>query len=313
MADEKMLATVEEEAAKALQVAVNVINKTPLLSRVQTVKEKPLKVIDDEKMNYITEKVGELNEKVYNFSKKDSQTTKKLMSLTMLFPADSTYRVLQQITAQIERKQQAITENTIKMKKTQAKISKLKKKLESAETEEDKAILQLDIQQKQIELANSMSYIEAAIKELGALIETYEQIKKNKNIPDDWDEYDFEREEIKTNIKNAFRNGLRDMIVHGRLGMGTCEYFEQFGISPLAAAREISAYINSHPDGDTYKEMYGWLNRMANKYAEAYKDACENIGLDPDNLISYKYVLMSQRNKENILALENKKEEESDE
>jgi len=69
-------------------------------------------------MNYIIKNISEANEKIYNFSRSTSQVSRKLQSLSMIFPADATYRVLHQILAQIEDRQQAITENTIKIKKS---------------------------------------------------------------------------------------------------------------------------------------------------------------------------------------------------
>jgi phosphopantetheinyl transferase (holo-ACP synthase) len=293
-----------------------VLSNIPVLSRLQTFLEKPLKVIDAEKMNYITEKTQEINEKIYNFSKQNTQISHKLISLTLLFPADSVYRQLQQIAAQIEKTQQALLENIGKLKENQIeleqlniKIKKIEKQLEEETDEHEKRILELEIdklcfqkQQKQVGIANSFSYVEGAIKSIGYLTEAYEEIKKNKNVPDDWDEYDVEKEEIKTNIKNAFRNLLRDFLSAGRINVATAEYLEQMGISPLEAIKDVTDYINeaniimNNGGAPDFDNMYDWLNAMADKYGECYKKMCERIGLNSDNLISKKFTLINGRN-----------------
>jgi len=132
--------------------------------------------------------------------------------------------------------------------------------------------------------------------------------RKIKNIPDDWDEVDFEEAEIEAHIRNAFRNGIRDFLVHGRLGMGTCEYLEQFGISPIEATFHIRNYIEEcnkklqevAKTGDysklpDYDNFHDFLDKMAKLYKDAYKKACRRIGLD-DEIISRDFILMSARN-----------------
>ena len=155
-------------------------------------------------------------------------------------------------------------------------------------------------------LSNSFVYLEGALKEIGFLQDCYEQIKKNKNIPDDWDEVDFEKAEIKAHIRNAFRNGVRDFLCHGRLGIGTCEYFEHFGISPIEATFHISRYIDDcnhsmskfevHEDYSLlpdYNNFHDFLNRMVDLYKNAYKKACKRIGID-DDLISKDFILIKK-------------------
>jgi len=294
-----------------------------IFSRVETVLEdKPLKVINEKKLKKIESRIKEQNEKMYNFGRQDSQTTRKLMTLQMLNTADSTYRILRQILAQIERKQSAISENYIRLKKDYTKIVELQYQIKNETANIQRNKLEANLQAKITSLTNSFVYLEAALKEVGFLQDCYEQIKKNKNIPDDWDELDFEQSEIEAHIRNAFRNGIRDFLCNGRLGMGTCEYLEQFGISPIEASFHISKYITDCnqamakfevsqnysllPD---YDNFHDFLNKMAGLYRHAYKKACRRIGLD-DDLISRDFVLMSSRNKEqhNLLEADNEKD-----
>ena len=298
MAKKNLLST--QKLSQQIKEASKVFDNLTLLSRYEIVSKQPLKVINTEKMNYIVKEISEVNEKIYNFSRSTSQVSRKLQTLSMLFPANATYRVLHQILAQIEKKQQAVTENTFKIKKDLLKIKKLKRKLKETKDDLEKAEIKLEIQETQIRLSNTFSYLEAALKEIGFLLETYEEIKKNKNIPNDWDEYDFEKAEIEAHIKGAFRNAIRDYLVNGRIGMGTCEWLEQLGISPFEAIYEITNFLNNanlkmkNGNPPDYNEFYDFLDKMAEKYKDCYKKACEKIGLNT-NLISKQFTLIYKK------------------
>ena len=315
----------------------SIMENIPMIfSRVETVINKPFKVIDDKKLAKIQGRLKELNEKMYIFGKRDSHSTRKLMTLQMLTSADSTYRILKQILAQIEKKQTAISESYLKLKKDYIRLNEIKLDLNNIpdnETIEDISIKERnDIKKekllnmrnkKQINISNSFIYLEGALKEIGLLEDAYEQIKKNKNIPDDWDELDFEREEIVSNIRSAFRNCIRDFLCSGRIGMGTAEYFEQFGISPIEATFHVRNYIedcndkmrkvNSEKDYHRlpdYDNLHDFLNEMATLYKNHYKKACKRIGLD--DVISEDFLVMSLKNQESLLKLKEENNENNE-
>ena len=330
----KDLATVNvNQVSKVIEETKEILNRLPIaMSRLNSVMKQPFKVVDKEKINYLQERMTEINDKVYNFSKKDSRTTRAFMTLQMHNPADSTYRILRQLLAQIERKQNAITENFFRLSKQQVKLEKLFRKLEETEDDLDKKLVMIDIQKLVIEITNAMSYLEAAIKELGAQVEDYEHIKKSKGIDDNWSEEDFEKEEIKHHIRNAFRLGIRDHMVHGRLGMGTVEYFEDFGISYMEAAFHIRNFVDKCnlnlnkinqkmknisdekeklkyvieqlPDYDLLQDF---ISEMAELYKDHYKKVCRRIGLKED-MLSTKFVLTKAR----VLELEGKVNNDDD-
>lgn len=293
-----------------------VLDKVPsIFSRVETALQKPLKVIDEKKLQKIEKRIKEQNEKMYNFGRQDSQTTRKLMTLQMLNTADSTYRVLRTILAQIERRQMAISENYVNLKKDYVKLAELRKQYEEEQDPIQKNLIEAEIQQKLISISNSFIYLEGAIKEVGFMQDSYEEIKINKNIPDDWDEVDFEKEEIKAHIRSAFRNGIRDFLSSGKLNMGTCEYLEQFGISPIEAIFHITNYIekcnlrlqevtktNDYSKLPDYDDFHDFLDKMATLYKDAYKKACRRIGIS-DEIISKDFILMSVRNQEEFKKL----------
>lgn len=263
-------------------------------------------VFDEAKLARIADDMPEINRATKVFGRKNTQTTNKLMTLTMLADA-SPYRVLYQCLAQIETKRGAVKENTFKLQKDKVKMKRLiyeiqqiKDKLldTNVDCAEDKTMLGFVLEEKQIELqelatsvSDSMLYLEGALKEIASFQSAYKQICKNKGLPEKWDEVDFEKAEIKHHVRMAFLHAYRDIMAHGRLGMGTLEYLQQFGINPNTAFKLVSQHIQAEQgvikqnnDGDVempaYEMLEEWLDSMENMFADAYLQVIKRIGLD---------------------------------
>ena len=173
------------------------------------------------------------------------------MSLTMI--ATSPFHRMKQCLAKIERKRGALKENIYRLRKDRInlerlldnkqeildKLTELSPNIISTTTELTTEIssnsrdfknlnwalqeLEIDIEEKVANIYDSNIYIEAALKEIGHYQTAYEQIKKNYQIPDDWDEKDFEEGEVEEHIKMAFLHAVRDVTMTGRLNVGTHE------------------------------------------------------------------------------------------
>lgn len=276
---------------------------------------------DDKKLAIITDRMPEINRATKAFGKQNSQTTSKLMSLTMLNTGP--YHRLKQCLAQIERKRGALKENTFKMQGSALKLRKHEAKRE--DLAEDIALLTAELealgssgeisddfqdQARRLErkirdlhfeedaldikvtkiiagLVDSQEYYEAALKEIGIFQDSYEQIKISNNIPDTWDEQDYEEAECLAHVKTAFNHGIRDITSHGKLGMGTLEYLEQFGVNPSAAESLIHGYLADNAamlDGGEklphIDNLHSFLDEMGELFKDSYLDALKNVGLD---------------------------------
>jgi hypothetical protein len=262
-----------------------------------------LKIYNEEKLKTLAEKMPEINRATNSFGRTNSQTSDKLQSLTMI--SYSPYRYLHQCLAKIESRRQALTENQFKLKRSVVELEELKLEKEKLHARflnlpsgdnELKTIeltirrLNIDIEEKVVSVNDSMLYIEGALKEINIYQDSYEQIKKNHNIPDNWDEEDFENSELEHHIKMAFLNGVRDVISSGRLNMGTLEYFQQFGINPITANTLINSYVkdsvtmieeNKYPNINQLDEF---LTKMFNIFKDSHKEQLKIIGLD--NLVT---------------------------
>lgn len=292
-----------------------------------------LKVMDDKKLSLIQDRMVEIDRATRAFGKSNSQTTSRFMSLTML--NEGPYHQLSQCLAQIERKRGALKENTFKiqkdtieLKRKEAERNYLVQKLSGLEShiadlqtqEQDTTVydgktlseleyevttlrfdietLNIEIAEKVANLSDTTEYYEAAVKEIAIFQESYEEIRTNNNIPEHWDEVDYENGEVAAHVKTAFRLVLRDLEMTGRLNCATMEYLEQFGINPMTAKELAVNYydeqkfiMNGCPDpqtGEPTQErrmptihaLNNFMNQMVDVFKDSYKDAMAIRGLN---------------------------------
>lgn len=257
-------------------VKIDKENFNPILTRAGDVNALTFKTIDKKILKEINDWMPVVNNKVSCFNKKNSQTTFSLMTLNMIDAAP--YRILRQILAQVERKRAALKESMFRIEKKKITYKKLQNKEELTEIEE------LNMKKMAIDIIDSQGPIEAALKELGLLKRQYEDIRKNNNIPENWDEQDFEEEEIKHHIISMFRNGLRDRL-QGVANQGSMEYFSQFGINSITAYALIDNYIMQirkiMDEGKLVdiETEYEFFDKMYVLFKDEYKKAMKRLGL----------------------------------
>ena len=138
-------------------------------------------------------------------------------------------------------------------------------------------------------VSDSILYLEGAIKEVASFQDAYNQIRKNNNIPEDWDENNFEKAEIKHHVKQAFLLAYRDTLQNNCANQGTMEYMHQFGLNPQSSYSLIRDYIKQNDetiqdsecsDLPSYNNLEDFLEEMAEIHKDCYKDAMKRMGLD---------------------------------
>jgi len=250
----------------------------PIITRAGDVNALTFKTIDDKALAEINEWMPVVNQKVNAFNKQNSQTTMSLMTMNMI--DSGPYRVLRQILAQVEKKRGALKENLYEIEKKKIQYIELEKRDDLTPLED------LEMKKYACDIIDSQSHIEQALKEIGALKRRYEEICKNKNISENWDEQAFEDAEIEHHIKSVFRNAIRDRM-QGSHNMGTMEYMEQFGINPITAyalvdnyLQEVRSLIQGKGVGPDIGSHYDFYDRMYNIFQDSYKKAMARLGLD---------------------------------
>jgi hypothetical protein len=252
-----------------------------------------LKTFSPEKIEQISKDLIEHNRAMSVFGRRNTQTTNKLMTMTMLNGDGSPYRLLRQAMTEIEDRKNTLRVNLYKLQKSKVKLKKLKRKLENEADYLEKELLQIRIEELESGLQSSTLYIEGAMKDIASFQDAYKQIKEANNIPDNWDEKDMENAEVDFHVRRAFELLYRDIMVHGRIGMGTIEYMAQFGIHPQTATTYVQMYIQDTekmikedkrlPNIDSLDDF---LDEMVKLFRNEYKLTLKKMGIDPDNYVT---------------------------
>ena len=250
-------------------------------------------------MSLVSSRMVEIDRGNRSLGRSATATTDKLMSLTMM--SESPYRAIRQCLAKIESRRSALKENLFNLRKKRVMLEKKKLKISSmydttrmdAEDGLNFKMVEIEIEELESGICDSILYIEGAVKEIGVYQDAYADICKNHNIPSDWDENDMEAAEVKHHVRSAFVNGIRDIVAHSRLGMGTMEYLQQFGISPIVADSHIRIFLdnevksmnnriidNGNEVFDGYTELTDFVDSMGLLFGESYKKVMRRIGLD---------------------------------
>jgi len=258
-------------------------------------------VIDQEKIDKIVKGLETTRIPTQFMAKSSSQLDRKLVSTQMLYPLTATYHVLKELLALIERKKEALRENYFKLAEKKLKLKKYEEMLQDENLDNYKKELYALKRDKIItDIASISKYYENAIKEMGALVDAYNQIIKNKGL-ENFTELDMEKEEYKERVMLIFRQAFRELIAHGTLGMASLEGFEHLGIHPLVGFEIVKKYhvycIEKLRSGNlTFDDFVKFLKDNAEKFQEHYEEIYKLLGIDTP--ISEDYVYKVVKNKE---------------
>jgi hypothetical protein len=230
------------------------------------------------------------------FDRKNSQTTIQLMTLTML-AGSSPLRMLRQVTAEVEKRKDALYDAQHTVAKTQEEIDVLeeKKKLTSTERAE---LIKLKYNVSQIN-----NKANGSLKDIATLADAYENIMKTNGIKD-WSEEEFENEEKGHHVRRSFELLYRNLVELGRAKEGTLEYMQQYGVHAQLAIAEVSGYIKFVNELIKEKRILdathleNFLDEMRDKYVNNADKISERL-FGRDGIINKAYMeKMDQRNKD---------------
>ena len=195
------------------------------------------------KVDVALKNVGEL-QNIWNHS--HSQWDWKHINLSYLSP----YKNMRQIAGEIASKKTALNEAKWNHVKTEIEIKKLEEKLSDPKIEYwDEVDAKVEVTQKKEQLAEGMSYIEGAMKDILALNGMYEQLKSKVN---EFSEADFEKEESKNHLKRSLVQCIRDVRQSGTITKGEQEYLEQVGVNPSKIIMLLQEYVKSEMESDSW-------------------------------------------------------------
>ena len=222
----------------------------------------------------VSQYLPELDEKTKAFGSSNTQTTLTMMSLTML-GGQSSYRMLRQILAEVEKRKEALSE-------AQVHHAKLVKEIRRLEDKTD-PVQQAQYRQKCVNIVTIENKINGSFADMATLIDAYNNIKETQGISDEWDEEAFENEEKKHHVRRCFEMMYRNLLDNGRVATSTIEYMQQFGVHPQICQKEVAGYIAYTDDrimaGKILhsNDLEDFLDEMGNKYWEGADKTSERL------------------------------------
>jgi hypothetical protein len=243
----------------------------------------PNTTLSQESLAKICNRLPELYRAKTAVGRRNSQTTATLMTMTML--ADSPFRQMKQCLSQIDNKRNALIEAHFDTRKSQIKI----KRWEESGNEMDL----VEVEEAKVKTEQMRASAENAMKEIGMYQDIYDQIRKAHNIPEDWDEEDFEAQEIQHALRMAFRQAIQNIQATGRIAVSTAEYFEQFGVHPVVGEKLVRDYLdgvqNEINQGKlpSVQSMHLFLDKMVETFKDEHRHSLKRIGVD--SIVNHQY------------------------
>lgn len=224
----------------------------------------------------VSANLPKISEKLQAFGRNNSQTTLTMMSLTML-TGQSPHRQVRQILAEIDKRRSALAEAQVSYEELQA---------EEVDLDLPENIRQAKARLHDFQLSQMGTAVAGSVKDLAALIETYERITEKHGISD-WSEADFEAAEAKHHVRRGFELLYKDIITCGRPKESTVEYLQQFGVHVQLATKEVAGYAAvteariENGERPTAADLEDFLDQMADKYKHLPKEVAQRMfGVD---------------------------------
>jgi hypothetical protein len=192
----------------------------------------------------------------------------KHLNMTYLDP----YKNMRQIAAEIARKRQALNEAKWNQIRTEIKLKKYEEQLANSQELDywTEVELKVKIAEHQEKMAEGMSYIEGAMKDILALNELFEQLKSKT---DNFSEMDIERAESKAHLRRSLVQCIRDVRQGGSITKGEQEYLEQIGINPMKMMLKIREYVASEAAQESWDvtPLHAFVDALADELIDVCK------------------------------------------
>ena len=234
--------------------------------------------INEAAVEKVSQYLPELDQKTKAFGSQNTQTTITMMTLTML-GGQSSFRMLRQILAEVEKRKGALSESQV----GHAKLVREIKKLERLTAEDDDPVLAAKYRKACVSITTLEQKINGSFADIATLIDAYNNIKATQGISDDWDEEAFEDAEKRHHVRRCFEMMYRNMLDGGRVSTSTIEYMQQFGVHPQICQKEVQGYLNYTDDriqaGEILhaNDLEDFLDEMGEKYWEGADKTSERL------------------------------------
>lgn len=164
------------------------------------------------------------------------------------------------------------------------KVEKMKLEIIELDKKGDQ-FSKLDADEKHSLIQEIVKNMNQSFREIGMFQDMYDDIMKSNNIPENWSEKDYEKQEIERMIRSSYRLAIQDLTAHNSCSQAVVEWWEQLGIHPQVGEVETRIYINGvnqkikNLEAVDINEMYVFLDAMVKKHGDDWKLAIERMGL----------------------------------
>lgn len=238
----------------------------------QIIGERGLSIFSSDKLEHLNKQLETYQDHRWCFGKHNTQFMMTGMVLDIVTPL----RTARQCLAEIERLYAACRENDLKIRKL--KMEKKHKQMNMAKSgisTQEHDTLALEIEEADYQIQQTELYFTGALKSIKLYIDAFEDILKAKGV-EEFDELDFEQEEIEYHIKTALLQSLRNIREKGTISEGNQMYLEHCGIDPSFAQYVLRSYhddienkLKDHKEVDTSTQT---LTNLINNLYQNYKN-----------------------------------------
>lgn len=255
-------------------------------------------LVNSTKVDKAIQNVEEL-QSIWNHS--HSQWSWKHLNLSYHAP----YKNMRQIAAEMAKKKAALNEAKWRHVEVEIKIRKIEEELQKEGLDYWREVeLKVKLTKLKEGLAEGMSYVEGAMKDVLTLNALYEELKAKVS---GFTEHDIEKEETKSHLKRSIVQCIRDVRQFGSISKGEQEYVEQIGVNPMKLQAVLRAYVENEAKQQTWdvSGLYEFVDKLVDELADVYKVDVARMklqGFSSEPIEEFSY--------SNKVALLEKKEEE---
>ena len=195
---------------------------------------------------------------------------------------------LRQVGAEMSKKRQAYSEGKLIYLEylTKAKIER--EKIASENNVLQKELLEIEATRFDLQACEVLIKIEGAMKEITLLATMHDDLVSNLGeITED----KFEEAQVKSHLKRAVVQSVRDMRECGAIRCGNQEYLEQIGVCVTSARKDIEDFLNQEEQSKITNTslLHAFVNAFADKYAEVSGQQARHLGFSDETDKSLTY------------------------
>lgn len=237
------------------------------------------------KVDAALQNVGEL-QNIWNHS--HTQWIWKHLNLSYHSP----HKNMRQVCAEITAKKAALNDAKWRQVETELRLRQIEEELQKENLDYwEEVKLKIELVKIKEGLAEGISYIEGAMKDVLVLNELFEQLKETVS---GFSEVDIEKVETKSHLKRALVQCIRDVRQFGSISKGEQEYIEQIGINPMKLQVLLRKYVEAEAAADTWdvSGLYDFVDKLTEELVDVYKVdvvrmKMQGFSVDPIEEFSY--------------------------